>query len=214
MASGSRLSEETVSKPKPMVEIGGDPILWHIMKHYAHYGFNDFVVALGYKGEVIKRYFTQYAALAGDITVSTTSGVVERDRARDLEDWTVHLVDTGLATRRPAAGCAGSRHLLDGTFMMTFGDGVSDVDLDRLVAFHRSHGRLATITAVRPPARFGHVELEGDVVARVLREAADRRGLDQRRLHRPRAARSSTTSTATRRTSRRSPWSASPPTAS
>ena len=155
---GSRLSEETVSKPKPMVEIGGDPILLHILKHYAHYGHNEFIVVLGYRGEVVKQYFTQYAALTGEITVSTRRGILARAGA-DLEDWTLHLVDTGLET-----GTGGRMrriaHLLDGTFMMTFGDGVSDVDIDRLVAFHRSHGRLATITAVRPPARFGHVELE------------------------------------------------------
>ncbi len=159
---GSRISEETVAKPKPMVEIGRDPILWHILKHYAHHGHSDFVIALGYRGEVIKQYFTQYAALAGDITVRTGVGLVERDRA-EIEDWTVHLVDTGYDT------ATGGRmrqvaHLLDDTFMMTFGDGVSDVDLNRLIDFHTSHGRLATITAVRPPARFGHVELDGDAV--------------------------------------------------
>lgn len=159
---GSRLSEETISKPKPMVEIGSDPILWHILKHYAHYGHEDFVIALGYRGDLIKQYFTQYAALSGDLTVHTGGGVVERGGSA-VEDWTVHLVDTGTDT------ATGGRmrkvaHLLGSTFMMTFGDGVSDVDLARLVDFHRSHGRLATITAVRPPARFGHVELDGDAV--------------------------------------------------
>lgn len=160
---GSRLSEETVSKPKPMVEIGSDPILWHILKHYAHYGYDDFVIALGYRGDLIKQYFTQYASLAGELTVHTNRGVVER-RGSAVEDWTVHLVDTGLET---ATGGRMRRvaHLLDSTFMMTFGDGVADVDLARLVEFHRSHGRLATITAVRPPARFGHVELDGDTVS-------------------------------------------------
>ena len=159
---GSRISEETVAKPKPMIAIGGDPILWHIMKHYAHHGHTEFIVALGYRGEVIKQYFAQYAALAGNITVRTGHGLVERDRT-DIEDWTVHLVDTGYDT------ATGGRmrqvaHLLDDTFMMTFGDGVSDVNLNRLIDFHKSHGRLATITAVRPPARFGHVELDGDAV--------------------------------------------------
>lgn len=159
---GSRLSEETVLKPKPMVEIGNVPILWHILKHYAHYGYNDFVIALGYKGETIKQYFSQYAALAGDMTIRTSHGVVERSGG-DPEDWTVRLVETG------AAMATGGRirriaHLLDDTFMLTFGDGVANVDLDKLVAFHRAHGRLATITAVRPPARFGHVELAGDRV--------------------------------------------------
>lgn len=159
---GSRISEETVAKPKPMVEVGAEPILWHILKHYSHHGFRDFVLALGYRGEVIKQYFAQYAALAGDITIDTASGHVDR-RPSVAEDWTVHLVDTGLTT---ATGGRMRRvaHLLDGTFMMTFGDGVSDVDIPALVAFHRGHGKLATITAVRPPARFGHVELDGDQV--------------------------------------------------
>ena len=160
---GSRLSEETVAKPKPMVEIGPEPILWHIMKHYSHYGFSDFVLALGYRGDVVKQYFAQYAALAGDLTVRLSDGSVERDNA-ERDDWTVHLVDTGLAL---ATGGRMLRvaHLLGDTFMMTFGDGVSDVDIVRLVAFHKAHGRLATLTAVRPPARFGHVELDGDCVA-------------------------------------------------
>jgi glucose-1-phosphate cytidylyltransferase len=160
---GSRISEETVAKPKPMVEVGAEPILWHILKHYSHHGFRDFVLALGYRGEVIKQYFAQYAALAGDITIETGSGRVDR-RHSDAEAWTVHLVDTGLMT---ATGGRMRRvaHLLDGTFMMTFGDGVSDIDIPALVAFHRAHGKLATITAVRPPARFGHVELDGDQVS-------------------------------------------------
>jgi glucose-1-phosphate cytidylyltransferase len=120
------------------------------------------VVALGYRGEVVKQYFAQFAALAGELTVDLASGIVHREGS-EREDWTVHLVDTGLAM---ATGGRMRRvaHLLDDTFMMTFGDGVSDVDLERLVAFHKAHGRLATITAVRPPARFGHVELDGDCV--------------------------------------------------
>lgn len=160
---GSRLSEETVLKPKPMVEIGSAPILWHILKHYAHFGHTEFVIALGYKGEVVKQYFAQYAALAGDLTVRLRTGTVDRHDA-DHDDWTVHLVDTGLAM---ATGGRMRRvaHLIDDTFMMTFGDGVSDVDLDALVRFHRRHRRLATLTAVRPPARFGHVELDGDCVS-------------------------------------------------
>jgi len=160
---GSRLAEETMVKPKPMVEIGSHPILWHIMKHYAHYGMRTFVIALGYKGEYIKRYMTDFATMTGDLKVHVATGTVEMS-ADQREDWTVDLVDTGLNTE------TGGRmlrvgHLVDRTFMMTFGDGVSDVDLHELLAFHRSHGRLATLTAVRPPARFGHVELEGDRVA-------------------------------------------------
>lgn len=160
---GSRLSEETDLKPKPMIEIGTHPIIWHIMKHYAHHGFSDFAIALGYKGEVIKRYFMEYAALAGDMTVRMSAGTVERHEA-DREDWTVHLVDTGLETAT-GGRLRRMRHLLGDTFMMTFGDGVADVDIRKLLAFHRSHARLATITVVRPPARFGHVELDGDCVA-------------------------------------------------
>lgn len=171
---GSRLSEETLTKPKPMVEIGSDPILWHILKHYAHFGHNDFVIALGYKGEMIKRYFAQQASLAGDITVQTRTGLVDRDR-HEIEDWTVRLVDTGLET------ATGGRmlkvaHLLGDTFMMTFGDGVANVDLDQLIDFHKSHGRLATVTAVRPPARFGHLELDGEEVVEFSEKPQTGRG--------------------------------------
>jgi glucose-1-phosphate cytidylyltransferase len=160
---GTRLSEETVTRPKPMVEIGNRPILWHIMKGYAHFGFNDFVVALGYKGDQIKRYFTEYCSLTGDLRVHTKDGRVEQQTAA-REDWTVDLVDTGYGTETGGRLLQVS-HLLGDRFMMTFGDGVSNVDIKKLVEFHESHGKLATLTAVRPPARFGHVELDGDRVA-------------------------------------------------
>jgi len=160
---GSRLAEETEVKPKPMVEIGGKPILWHIMKYYAHYGFKEFAVALGYKGEYIKRYMIDYAPLASNLTVYTGGGAVKMHDG-EKEDWTVELVDTGLKT-----GTAGrikrlAPYMGGKTFMLTWGDGVSTVDLHQLLAFHRSHGRLATVTAVRPPARFGRLELDGDIV--------------------------------------------------
>ncbi len=160
---GSRLAEETQTKPKPMVEIGEQPILWHIMKQYAYFGLSDFVIALGYRGEQIKRYMADYRSLAGNLTVHTGKGDIVRHEV-DNENWTVELVETGQNTE------TGGRmrriaHLLDETFMMTFGDGVSNVDLQDLLAFHRSHGRLATLTAVRPPARFGHVRLDGAEVA-------------------------------------------------
>jgi glucose-1-phosphate cytidylyltransferase len=161
--TGSRLSEETVSRPKPMVEIGGRPIMWHIMKHYAQYGYNDFLVALGYKGEFIKRYFSDYAHLASDLTVNLREGKVIRHSQEPEEAWNVSLIDTGLNTqtggriRKLAA-------FIDGTFMATYGDGVADVDLDRLLDFHRAQGKLATLTAVRPPARFGSLEFDGDAV--------------------------------------------------
>ena len=161
---GSRLAEETEIKPKPMVEIGGRPILWHIMKHYSCYGYNEFLVALGYKGEVIKRFFVDYSLLNSSFAVKIGSGDVFRQHM-SREDWTVHLMETGLRTM------TGGRlkrlgPLLGGeTFMMTYGDGVSDVDLTKVLAFHRSHGKLATVTAVRPPARFGGLVFEGDLVA-------------------------------------------------
>ena len=161
---GSRLAEETVAKPKPMVEIGNQPILWHIMKHYSHHGIDDFVVALGYKGECIKRWMVDYASLASDLTVRSRDGSVEM-HDRDCEDWTVALVDTGQPTNTGGRIKRLQSHLGDDTFMLTWGDGVSNVDLDALLAFHRSHGKLATMTAVRPPARFGHLELDGDRIS-------------------------------------------------
>jgi glucose-1-phosphate cytidylyltransferase len=161
---GTRLAEETDTRPKPMVEIGGRPILWHILKHYAHHGFSEFYVALGYKGEQIKRYFLDYHALRGDLTVSLYGGRIESGDTEG-EDWTVHLVDTGLETLTGGRVKRLERHLQDATFLVTYGDGVSDIDLTRLLAFHRAEGRLATLTAVRPPARFGGIVFDGDRVA-------------------------------------------------
>ena len=160
---GSRLSEETQVKPKPMVEIGGRPILWHIMMHYAHYGFKEFVIALGYKGEVIKKYMVDYCSLNSDLTVNLQTGKVKIHDAYKT-DWTVELVDTGMPTLTGGRIKRLAPYLGDGTFMLTWGDGVSDVNLEDLLAFHRSHGKLATMTAVHPPARFGHIEMRGDQV--------------------------------------------------
>jgi len=161
---GTRLSEETQVKPKPMVEIGGIPILFHIMKTYAHHGFNDFVVALGYKGEVIKDYFINYQLLSSDVTVDMKRGKIDYTSAVS-NDFTVNMVDTG------AKSLTGGRvHRLEkllrpgGTFMLTYGDGVADVDVKKLVQFHKAHGKLATVTAVRPPARFGAMTFDGDQV--------------------------------------------------
>jgi glucose-1-phosphate cytidylyltransferase len=159
---GSRISEETEVRPKPMVEIGGRPILWHIMKHYAHYGFKDFVIALGYKGEYIKRYMLEYSTLASNLTVNFANGAVTRHEV-ERDDWTVELVDTGLDTATGGRIKRLAPHV-SGTFMLTWGDGVSDINLHRLLEFHRRHGRLATVTAVRPPARFGRIEMRGDQV--------------------------------------------------
>jgi len=161
---GTRLAEETEVKPKPMVEIGGRPILWHIMKHYAHYSFKEFLVALGYKGEVIKRFFVDYFTLNGSLTVDLSRGDVQvREKVR--EDWLVHLVDTGLNTFTGGRVKRLEAWLKGETFMVTYGDGVSDIDLHKLLEFHRSHGRIATVTAVRPPARFGGLIFDGDLVA-------------------------------------------------
>jgi glucose-1-phosphate cytidylyltransferase len=160
---GTRLAEETELKPKPMVEIGGMPILWHIMKHYAHHDFREFVVALGYRGEVIKRFFVDYCELNGSLTVDLATGTAQKHDAEN-ESWTVHLVDTGKDVLT-GGRVRRLRRWVDGeTFMVTYGDGVSNVDLRALLAFHRSHGKLATVTAVRPPARFGGLEFDGDLV--------------------------------------------------
>jgi len=161
---GSRLSEETQVKPKPMVEIGGRPILWHIMMHYAHYGFKEFVIALGYKGEVIKKYMVDYCSLNSNLTVNLKDGRVKIHDGYKA-DWTVELVDTGMPTLTGGRIKRLAPYLGNGTFMLTWGDGVSDVNLHELLTFHRSHGKLATLTAVRPPARFGHIELQGGQVA-------------------------------------------------
>jgi glucose-1-phosphate cytidylyltransferase len=161
---GTRLTEETEVRPKPMVEIGGRPILWHIMKHYAHYGFKEFFIALGYKGELIKRYFLDYYTLNGSMTINLSRGDVQM-HSKECEDWIVHLIETGLHTNTGGRVKRLELWLKTGTFMVTYGDGVSDVDLYDLLRFHQSHGRLATVTAVRPPARFGGLIFDGDLVA-------------------------------------------------
>jgi len=163
---GTRLAEETEVKPKPMVTIGGRPMLWHIMMHYAHYGHQDFYVALGYKGEIIKRYMVDYCSLHGDITVNLGSGQVTSSGNGHQHDWNIHLIETGEETQTGGRIKRLAPYIGNETFMLTWGDGLSNVDLDKLLAFHRSHGRLATITAVRPPARYGRLDLEGDSVAR------------------------------------------------
>jgi len=156
---GTRLAEETEIRPKPMVEIGGKPILWHIMMHYAHYGFKDFVIALGYKGEAIKKYMVDYCSLNSDLTIDLKSGKIQTEKG-DKPDWMVRLVDTGTNTQTGGRIKRLQKLLGNETFMLTWGDGVSDVNLDDLLAFHRSHGKLATMTAVRPPARYGHLNIE------------------------------------------------------
>jgi glucose-1-phosphate cytidylyltransferase len=158
---GSRLSEETVVRPKPMVEIGGKPMLWHIMNIYSCFGVDEFIVALGYRGEFIKEYFLNFYALNNDITVDLATGTKTIHDGRQPR-WKVHLVDTGLSTQT-----GGRIKRLDpwlgddDTFMLTYGDGVSDVDICALLRFHRAHGKLATVTTVRPPARFGGILFDG-----------------------------------------------------
>ena len=164
---GTRLSEETMIKPKPMVEIAGRPILWHIMKIYSSYGFNEFVIGLGYKGEVIKDYFLNYHYRSKDLTIKVRSGeVLAHDQTHELEDWTVHLIDTGLNTQTGGRVKRIAEYIGNETFMLTYGDGLANVDINRLLAFHRENGRIATVTAVRPPARFGGINFDGgDVVS-------------------------------------------------
>jgi glucose-1-phosphate cytidylyltransferase len=160
---GTRLSEETSLKPKPMVEIGGKPILWHIMNRYASCGFKEFVVALGYKGSVIKNYFLQHCQVRNDVTIDLGSGDVQvHDGQR--EDWRVHLIDTGLSTDTGGRIKRLAKWIGNEPFMLTYGDGVCDVDIAKLVAFHKKHGKIATVTGVRPPARFGGLRFEGDLV--------------------------------------------------
>lgn len=160
---GTRLAEETDSKPKPMVEIGDRPILWHIMKLYAARGFTEFYIALGYKGHLIKRYFLDEVQLTGDLTIETGNGRIASP-GKSVDNWRVHMCDTGLETSTGGRVKRLAPYLRDGTFLLTYGDGVSDVPIDKVLAFHRSHGRLATVTAVRPPARFGGLKFDGDLV--------------------------------------------------
>jgi glucose-1-phosphate cytidylyltransferase len=162
---GSRLSEETTLKPKPMVEIGGMPILWHIMKIYGAHDVTDFVVCLGYKGYVIKEWFANYALHASDVTFDLASGEMELHRSA-TEPWRVTLLDTGEATSTGGRLKRALPYLGDETFCLTYGDGVADLDITALVAHHREQRRLATVTAVSPPGRFGALELDGDRVQR------------------------------------------------
>jgi glucose-1-phosphate cytidylyltransferase len=160
---GTRLLEETEGRPKPMVEIGGRPILWHIMKIYAHHGVNEFVVCLGYKGYIIKEFFVNYRLHVSDITVNVASGSIDVHR-NEADDWKVTLIETGLNTMT-GGRVRRVRDYLDGEdFFLTYGDGVADIDIAALLSFHRAEGRLATVTAVTPPGRFGSLEMEGNRV--------------------------------------------------
>ena len=158
---GTRLAEETEIKPKPMVEIGGRPILWHVMKIFAAQGFKEFFVALGYKSEYIKRFFLDYYSLNGSISIDLSTGKTET-RDRESEDWQVHLIETGDRSMTGGRVKRLEPFIKDATFMVTYGDGVADIDINALVDFHRSHGKLATVTAVRPPARYGELLFNED----------------------------------------------------
>ena len=160
---GTRLQEETVARPKPMVEIGGKPILWHIMKHYAFYRHTEFYIALGYLGEHIKNYFVAQHNLSGDLSIDFAKGVVQSEKPR-FENWTVHLVDTGSETLTGGRLGQLQSRVGDDSFLLTYGDGVSDINLEELVTFHKKQGRVATVAAVRPPARFGGLVIDDGLV--------------------------------------------------
>lgn len=167
---GTRLREETEFRPKPMVNIGNRPILWHIMKYYAHFGVRDFILALGYRGEMIKNYFCHYELMNNDVTIEL--GKPEKiaiHHSHDEAGWKITLVDTGEKTLKGGRLKKVEKYISDDTFMMTYGDGVADVDIGALLAFHRSHGKLATVTAINPTSRFGELKTDGDRVV-ALRE--------------------------------------------
>jgi glucose-1-phosphate cytidylyltransferase len=159
---GSRLAEETMVRPKPMLDLGGKPLLWHIMKIYSHYGLNDFIVCLGYKGYLVKEYFANYFLHMSDVTINLRNNQVTVHQNMS-EPWTVTLVDTGDATQT-GGRLARIRNHLDGTFCCTYGDGLGDVNIADLVAFHRAQGRHATVTAVQPAGRFGVIDFDADTV--------------------------------------------------
>jgi glucose-1-phosphate cytidylyltransferase len=163
---GTRLQEETSVKPKPMVEIGGRPMLWHIMKLYAAQGYREFVVALGYKGGVIKDYFLNYRHRDSNLIVRLKSGEVTVSQSDDVDDWTVHLIDTGNDAMTGGRIKKASEYIGNEPFMVTYGDGVADVKIDEVLTHHKEQGLMATVTAVRPPARFGEIYLEATKVSR------------------------------------------------
>jgi len=170
---GTRLAEETHIKPKPMVEIGGKPILWHIMKIYSHFGFNEFYAALGYKSEVIKDFFSDYYHLQNNLTIHTGSGKIDvhANEEQGKDDWIVNLIETGKTTNTGGRIKRLKSWLGNESFMMTYGDGVANVNIPVLIEFHKSHGRLATVTAVRPPARFGGISLKDGIVDKFIEKS-------------------------------------------
>jgi glucose-1-phosphate cytidylyltransferase len=164
---GTRLSEETDIRPKPMAEIGGKPIIWHIMKGYSHYGFNEFVILLGYKGYYIKEYFANYFLHQSDVTIDLSNNNIQVHN-NTSEPWKVTLLETGLDTMTGGRIKRAKKFIGDEPFLLTYGDGVADINLDNLIKFHKSHGKLITMTAVQPEGRFGALETEGDKVVSFL----------------------------------------------
>jgi len=162
---GTRLQEETSVKPKPMVEIGGQPMLWHIMKVYAAQGFNEFIVALGYKSEIIKNYFLNFHDYRKDLTINLHNGCIESHDG-ESENWTIHLVDTGANTQTGGRLKRLAKWIGRETFMMTYGDGIGDIDINQTLKLHRQSGKLATVTAVHPPSRFGELVIDNNQVSR------------------------------------------------
>jgi len=161
---GTRISEESHLKPKPMIEIGGMPIIWHIMEHYSSYGFNEFIICCGYKGYMIKEYFHNYFLHQSDVTVDLESGKIDKMHNGVLEKWKVSLIDTGLNTMTGGRVKRIQQYVGNEPFMLTYGDGLSDVNIAELVKFHKRHGKMATLTAVQPEGRFGVLDLSGDTV--------------------------------------------------
>jgi glucose-1-phosphate cytidylyltransferase len=172
---GTRLSEETTIKPKPMVEIGGNPILWHIMKIYSHYGFNDFIICLGYKGYMIKEYFANYFLHMSDVTIDIKNNKIEIHQSFS-EPWKISLIDTGENTMTGGRVKRVQSYVGNETFMLTYGDGVSDVDIPNLIKFHKQKGQTGTLTAIRPVGRFGVLELQDTNVTTFLEKPKGRGG--------------------------------------
>jgi glucose-1-phosphate cytidylyltransferase len=174
---GTRFGEETARCPKPLLEVGGRPILWHVMMQYTRYGFSEFVIALGYRGDQVKSFFASHLALMNDVTIDfRQQRIIPCDAEAIEREWLVHLVETGTETPTGARLKRLAPRLGSETFMLAFCDGVSNLDMQRLLRFHRSHGKLATVTAVRPPPKFGAMALEGDVVSRFVEKPLDFEG--------------------------------------
>ncbi|MFN4123404.1 MAG: glucose-1-phosphate cytidylyltransferase [Flavobacteriales bacterium] len=169
---GTRISEESVLKPKPMIEIGGKPILWHIMKIYSQYGFNDFIVCLGYKGHMIKEFFINYFLYNSDLTVKLRNNKIDV-HFTNTEEFTVTLIDTGLHTNTAGRLKQVEKYLNNETFMLTYGDGVTDININQLIDFHKSHGKLATLSSVKNTSRFGEVESNADGVVTSFKEKSE-----------------------------------------